>query len=265
MSREASEQANTRSKALILVKDRPMMDYVLYNAKMAGITRVFIVIGEQGALFKSYYGEAQKDNIFNGLSISYAVQHIPKNRIKPMGTADAVFQTLEQFPELQKDSFLVCNCDNLYSKQAIFALRESATRNAFINYDRAALEYPMDRIARFALTKVDEENYLQAIIEKPSPEEQESYRNADGSFRVSMNIFKFDGTLFFHYLKNCPMHLQRKEKELPTAIINMIGDFTKAMKAIPLSEHVPDLTQKSDISVMNDYLTSQFKTMNWNK
>jgi glucose-1-phosphate adenylyltransferase len=264
LSDDMVAQANTRSKALILLNDRPMLDYVLYTAKQAGIKRVIIVIHPKGALFKEYYGD-QTINDFHGIRISYAVQYIPEDRIKPLGTADALLQAMEQYPELKADSFLVCNSDNLYSSTAFFALRKNKNPHAFLNYDRAALEYPMERIARFALTKVTANHYLQAIIEKPAASEVEHYKNDDGTFRVSMNIFKFEGASFYSYLVNCPIHPDRNEKELPTAILAMIKDHPEAMQAIPFAEHVPDLTGKNDIFIMNDYLSTQVPTLDWDK
>ncbi len=264
LSEEMVTQANTRSKALILLNDRPMLDYVLYMAKQAGITRVIIVIHPKGDLFKEYYG-TQKVNNFHGMHISYAIQHIPENRIKPLGTADALLQAIQQYPELQSDSFLVCNSDNLYSTAAFFALRENQHPHAFLNYDRAALKYPMERIARFALTKVDSDHYLQDIIEKPEPSEVEHYKNSDGTFRVSMNIFKFQGSSLYPYLVACPIHPERNEKEIPTAVLNMVTDHAKAIQAIPFEEHVPDLTGKDDIYLMNDYLSTQLPTLDWDK
>ena len=264
LSEEMVTQANTRSKALILLNDRPMLDYVLYNAKQAGITQVIIVIGPQGDLFKEYYGNEDQNNNFHGLHISYAVQHIPEDRVKPLGTADALLQAIEQYPRLQSDTFLVCNADNLYSTTAFFALRENKNPHAFLNYDRAALKYPMERIARFALTKVTTELYLEDIIEKPEASEVEDYKNADGTFRVSMNIFKFQGASFYPYLVACPIHPERNEKELPTAILAMVREHPTAMQAIPFSEHVPDLTGKDDIFILNDYLSTHIPTLDWN-
>lgn len=258
------EQANTRSKALILLNDRPMLDYILYNAKQAGIIDVFIVVSPTDNLFKTYYGANSSGNQFHGLTISYAVQKIPNDRSKPLGTADAVLQTLEQYPELQSESFLVCNCDNLYSSNAIRSLSMVVTPNALINYDRDSLKYSSERIARFALTKVNSQNMLEDIIEKPSENEMESYCGLDGSFRVSMNIFKFDGSMFYQYLKSCPLHPDRNEKELPTALLNMIKDHPESTLCIPFSEHVPDLTSKEDISIMNEYLTSRYPNLDWN-
>lgn len=264
LSDEMVVQANTRSKALILLNDRPMLDYVLYNAKQAGIIHVVIVIGPQGGLFKEYYGNQDQGNDFHGLHISYAVQHIPEGREKPLGTADALLQAIEQYPHLKSNSFLVCNADNLYSTAAFFALRENKNSHAFLNYDRSALKYPMERIARFALTKITTEHYLQDIIEKPEASEVEDYKNTDGTFRVSMNIFKFQGASFHPYLVACPIHPERNEKELPTAILAMVREYPTAMQAIPFSEHVPDLTGKDDIFILNDYLSTHIPTLDWN-
>ena len=263
LSEELIHQANSRSKALILLNDRPLLDYVLYNAKQAGYQNIYIVIGKEGELFKTFYGEHRTQNQFRGLSISYVYQHIPDGRIKPLGTADAVCQSLEQYPVLQKNQFAVCNCDNLYSVKAFETLRKSKHNNAFINYDRDALDYSQDRIERFALTKVDSNNFLQDIIEKPTTSESEKYKDTDGKYRVSMNIFKFDGIIFFPFLQSCDIHPERNEKELPSALLDMIRSFPTSVLAIPLTEHVPDLTGKDDIPLMNEYLATHPVNLYW--
>ncbi|RMB63912.1 nucleotidyltransferase [Dokdonia sinensis] len=265
LSKDVAGQANTRSKALITLNNRPMLDYVLYNAREGGIKNVIIVISPNDALFKELYGDKDAYNSFNGLSISYAVQHIPEGREKPFGTADAVFQALEQYPEMQEQEFLVCNCDNLYSPQAFELLRKASAKNALINYDRDALDFSMERISRFALTRTHKNGYLTGIVEKPQSDEIEKFKDTEGKFRVSMNIFKFDGNLFYDYLKNCPVNVQRNEKELPTALLNMVADYPKSVKTIPLSEHVPDLTSKSDIKQMNAYLSNHFTSEDWTR
>ena len=260
LSEEELKNANTRSKALLEFGNakRPILDFLLLNAEKAGYKKVVIVIGEQGALFKEYYGKQLKDNSFRGLSISYAIQYIPKGRDKPFGTADALFQALTQFPELQHEVFTVCNSDNLYSVAALQALLICKDANAFINYDRDALLFPMEKIERFALTLVDENSQLEAIIEKPSKEKINDYEDAEGNFRVSMNVFKFTGTEIYSFLKNCPIDPKRNEKELPTAILNMIRESNNYIKGIPFAEHVPDLTSKEDIAIMKDYIAKNY-------
>ena len=111
LPKDIIHQANSRSKALIFLKERPMLDYVLFNAQQAGFQNIYIVIGEEGELFKTYYGQENARNSFHGLSISYVFQRIPEGRIKPLGTADAVCQSLEQYQELQENQFVVCNCE----------------------------------------------------------------------------------------------------------------------------------------------------------
>ena len=265
LSEEEMQQANERSKGLIGVgpKGRPLLDYLLYNAKEAGYKNIYIIIGEQGDLFKEFYGRKQKDNKFQRLNISFATQYIPKERIKPYGTADALFQALEQYPELKTGSFTVCNSDNLYSILALSQLRQTHWPHAFISYDRDALDFSEERIQRFALAKLNNENALVDIIEKPPIDDVEKFRDVQGKLRVSMNVFKFNGTVIYPYLRDCPIHPDRNEKELPTALLNMMKAYPNTVLGIPLSEHVPDLTAKEDIAAVKTYLQNNFEELNW--
>jgi glucose-1-phosphate adenylyltransferase len=254
LSNEELQQANKRSKALISIdaSGRPLLDYVLYNAKKAGYKNIYIVTQKENELFKSLYQDKDR---FRGMNIRFAIQYIPNNREKPFGTADALYQTLEKYPELKNNSFTVCNSDNLYSVKAFQLLRESnASTNALISYDRDALQFSEERISKFALMLFDKGGHLSDIIEKPSLNQLDNFKDSSGKLRVSMNIFKFDGNMFFNYLKNCPVNAERNEKELPTALLNMIKEHPTLTIGIPLSEHVPDLTSKEDILILKEYI-----------
>jgi glucose-1-phosphate adenylyltransferase len=261
-----AEQANNRSKSLIGVgKDnRPLMDYLLYNAKKAGYENIYIVINNNGTLFKKFYGSNTENNNFKGLNISFPIQKIPEYREKPFGTADAVLQTLEQFPKLKLKQFTVCNSDNLYSIKALRLLRKSLNKNALISYDRDHLQFSQDKIYSFAIMNLDNNNYLKDIIEKPTNEEAENYKDKDGKIRVSMNIFKLDGPTIFKHLKNCPTNPKRDEKELPTVVINSINENPTSFLTIPLSEHVPDLTAKDDIKIVKKFIEQNYpENLDW--
>jgi NDP-sugar pyrophosphorylase family protein len=265
LSEEEIAQANERSKGLIGVgpNGRPLLDFLLLNAKKAGYKNIYIIIGEQGDLFKEFYGSKNSNNDFNGLTISFATQYIPEGRIKPFGTADALFQATEQYPELNSQEYTVCNSDNLYSTEALYALRETRSPNAFISYNRDALEFPLERISRFAIAKLSENNQLLDILEKPTAEVLESYKDTEGKLRVSMNAFKFNGALLYPYLKNCPVHPERDEKELPTVLLNALKEHPETTLGIPFSEHVPDLTAKEDIAEVKAYLKKHYPVLNW--
>ena len=257
LSDSEKSQANTRSKGLISLDSdgRPLLDYLLYHAYLAGYRTIYIITGKENELFKKFYGQKDSNNIFKNLTINFAVQFIPKGREKPFGTADALYQALEQYPELKKSSFSVCNSDNLYSVKALKILTKSTEApHAILSYDRKALDYPEARIARFAIIQLDKNQRLINIIEKPSVEEIDKFLDSSGKSRVSMNIFKFDGSLFYKYVKNCPIHPERNEKEIPTALMNMIKEHPGMVIGIPISEHVPDLTSKSDILALKAYV-----------
>lgn len=266
LTEEEIAQANERSKGLIGVgpNGRPLLDYLLLNAKKAGYKNVYIIIGQQGDLFKEFYGSENRNNGFHGLTISFAIQYIPEGRTKPYGTADALFQAVEQYPELNSQDYSVCNSDNLYSVNALSALRETNSPNAFISYNRDTMEFSSERISRFAIAKLDHNNQLLDILEKPTAANLENYKDAEGKLRVSMNAFKFKGNLIYPYLKNCPVHPERDEKELPTVLLNALKDNPNTTLGIPFSEHVPDLTAKEDITEVKAYLKKQYPQLDWN-
>lgn len=255
LSEAEIKAANTQSKALMIYGDdqRPILDFLLYNAEKAGYKNVYLIVGEQHDGFKEYYG-GHEVNSFGSLRLHYAIQYIPKERTKPYGTADAVSHALSQYPHLQQTGFTVCNCDNLYSVAALSALANTSSQNAFIAYDRDGLDFPVERIMRFALVLLNKDNHIEDIIEKPSEGQLEQYRDIDGKLRVSMNIFKFHGPAITPFIMDCPVHPIRDEKELPTAILNYCRKHNNNFLGIPFKEHVPDLTSKEDIKTFKGYL-----------
>jgi hypothetical protein len=72
-----------------------------------------------------------------------------------------------------------------------------------------------------------------------------------------MNCWKFLYDQIFPYLETCPENPIRKEKEIPTAVLNMVKDHQNSLFAIPIKEHVPDLTSKDDISSVIEDLKKQ--------
>ncbi len=265
VSDQLADEANQRTKGMIRVgeKGQPLLDYLLWNIRESGYRRVYFVTGADNQLMKEHYGTADSGNDFHGLKISYAIQSIPEGRTKPMGTADAVFQALDQYPELQRESFTVCNSDNLYSVKAFKLLQNIPSPNGWVDYDRDGFDFPPERVRAFAVTLTDSDQYLMDIIEKPGDRDVEKCRNADGTVRVSMNLFKFDGGLFYGYLKNCPVNPVRKEKELPTALLNMVADHPGSTQGTPHSEHVPDLTEKKDILTVQTWLEKEYGAFSW--
>lgn len=253
-------ESDEKSKSMIGVGNnyRPFLDYLLYNIREAGYKDIVIVIGENDFAIKEQYGKKDRRNKFYGIDISYAIQTIPEGRNKPLGTADALLQALRYQLDWKGEKFTVCNSDNLYSIKALKLLSDSPYDNAFIEYDRSALNFPPERIEGFAVTKKDGENFLVDIIEKPTPEEIEGVKTEDCKVGVSMNLFRFKYDMIFPYLENVPIDIKRGEKELPNAVRMMINDHPQSMYAHWISEHVPDLTYKNDIINVQKYIKNGY-------
>ncbi len=248
-----ADEANKKSKSLITFGNKPFIYFLLKNISNAGFETVIMVVGNDHDDFKS---QIDLLDITSKLEIKYATQKIPKDRVKPFGTADAVFQTMEQIPELQNESFCVCNSDNLYSSSSFKLIKENSFENAVLAYDRDSLEFPKERVSSFSILMMDKDFNLVNFIEKPTPEQVSENLDENGKIRVSMNIFKFNGNHAFDFIKNCPINPIRIEKELPSAIVNMISDNSFYMKGIPIAEHVPDLTSKADINIIQKLIDS---------
>jgi glucose-1-phosphate adenylyltransferase len=258
-------QADERGKAMIEVgaEGRPFLDYALFNCRTAGLTDIVLVIGRGDTVVQSCYGHQEKDNRFHGLSISYAYQDIPFGRSRPLGTADALLQALRSREDWKGQTFIVCNSDNLYSLKALRLLLDCPDEAALIDYDRGGLEFGPSRIAQFGITRKSNEGFVLEIIEKPSLDEMEKLKDDEGRLRVSMNIFLLSYDRVFPFLESCPMHPIRKEKELVKALSLMVQSHPRAMRAIPLQEHVPDLTYKDDILSVRAYLENHYPGLSW--
>ncbi|MBL0174315.1 MAG: NTP transferase domain-containing protein [Ignavibacteria bacterium] len=237
---------------------RPFLDYLLLNAAEAGLRDVVIVVSDRDDSIRAAYGPQDRDNDFHDLRVSYAVQRIPADRRKPLGTADALLQALRARPDWHGRHFLVCNSDNLYSTRAMRLLLALGDSGGWIDYDVRGLRFSDERIAQFGITGKDDEGFLTRIMEKPSLEELARERAAAGTVRVSMNLWRLPYDLVLPALEECPLHPLRDEKELPVAIGLMIARHPRSLRAVPLSEHVPDLTSAEDFDDVRAYLQERY-------
>jgi glucose-1-phosphate adenylyltransferase len=253
-------EAEQRPKSMIGVGAgrRPLLDYLLFNAREAGYRDIVIVIGERDREFREQYGPADRNNTFRGLTISYALQPIPAGRSKPLGTADALLCALRTREDWRGKAFTVCNSDNLYSRRALRLLLEDPHPAALIDYDRHALRFEQSRIEQFAVIWKKPSGFLEAIVEKPTPAAIAAAADASGRVGVSMNIFRFSFDRVFPLLDRVPLHPVRQEQEIPTAVMMMVAVDQESVMTIPLSEYVPDLTHQDDIAEVQRYLHATY-------
>ena len=254
LSEDEKNLAEKVHKSLIPLgkSKKPLLFYLVSNAVAAGIRKIYLVTSPENVAFKRWLETWQKNNSFKGIKIQIAIQYLKKGYEKPLGTADAIEQTVDQYPELLNTTFIVCNGDNLYSKEAFQELiKPRSAPHALISYARSGLKFDDERIKKFAVMDINDLGYLNRIIEKPNAETVERCRDASGEIRVSMNMFSFFGQKLYPYLKNCIIHPIRKEKELPEAIRLMNEVDSNQIICYSRKENILDLTSAEDIASFN--------------
>lgn len=255
LSHDQIKSADSKSKVLIEFgsESKPFLSYSILNILKAGFKNIYIVSSEDAGFFRDNYQDILKIDLSN-CNVNFSIQYLPINRKKPLGTADAIYQTMEQFPVLKSQFFCVCNGDNLYSIKSLSKIRFSKAENALMSYNRDGLNFSEKRISSFSVIKMNENNFLEYIIEKPKTELINKYLDNSGKVRVNMNLFKFSGAYSFKFFENCPLNDLRDEKEIPDVLKNMILKKPNSVLGIPISDTVLDLTSKKDILEVQKYL-----------
>jgi len=242
LSEASKKQALERHKSLIELgsSKTPLLSLLCSEAIAAGIQQIIVVTSADHEAFLLWRASFEKT--YPAVTIDFAIQP------EPLGTADAVHQALEQFPMLQKSSFIIANGDNLYSQNAFEkAMTHQETPHAIISYEAKHLGFDESRIAAFALIQVDDTNFVEGIIEKPPVDTHKDFYDKEGYLRVSMNLNLVEGGSFYKALQACPVHPTRGEKELPEAIRITIKEQPKSVYCHLVFEQLPDLTSAQDL------------------
>ncbi len=163
------------------------MYYLISNAAKAEYKKIFLITSPEN---KAFHDLVNAEYFSFDLKVHFAFQDIPKGREKPLGTADALQQCLDQYPELKEGFFTVCNGDNLYSVGALKDLKaDRNVPNALISYGSSGFKFTDGRLSKFAVMDISVDGFLHEIIEKPKFDEIEKYKDENNELRVSMNIF----------------------------------------------------------------------------
>lgn len=252
------KQTEVLPKAMLGVgkNGRPFLDYLLYNALKANCEEVILLLNPKDNFTQAYYENPQNLVKFNGLKIKFARQYIPADREKPLGTADAVLQTLQQHPDWQTVRFIVCNSDNLYSVQSLNLLWDCPYPNALPDYDTEGMEEA--QVRNCAILQTDKAGFLEDLIEKPNDEQWLKITQNQSRIGSSWNIFVFYAPDILPILEKTPLSKERNEKELPMSVKILAQEKPKSIFTIPIQEKIPDLTSKADIAVVQAFLEKEY-------
>lgn len=229
---EQAAAAASGAKAMMPLGGRPFLDHVLTELADAGLTEVCLVIGPEHEAVREYYDALALERV----RISYAVQ------AEPRGTADAVAAAADFAGQ---DRFVVVNGDNLYPADSLRRLAAEPGL-ATVGFSPEGLvahsNIPADRMAAFALLKLDADGDVTDVIEKPP-----ARTIADlGSGRwVSMNCWLL-GPRVFEACAAIPLS-PRGELELVDAVRWLIAAGER-VTLVPSTEGVWDLSSRADVA-----------------
>jgi dTDP-glucose pyrophosphorylase len=212
---------------------RPFFDYVLHALADAGYQEIGVVIAPGRSLIRDRY---TRDLLPQRMRLVWLIQE------QPRGTADAVLAAEDW---VNGGASVVVNGDNLYPVQVLRALRDlNGPGLAVFGRDRLlrSSNIPADRIAAFALVRVDAAGRLTTIIEKPGAA---ALADAGSDALLSMNCWRFDARIF-DACRDVPIS-PRGERELPMAVALAVERGVR-FTAVQAHGEVLDLSRRADVA-----------------
>lgn len=249
-----------------------IIDYSIYDAKKAGFDRVIFIIKEENyQIFKDTIGKRVEDKIethyvFQSLSLLPEGYTLPSDRVKPLGTAQAILAT----KDVVSDKFVIINADDYYGSDAfkvaadfLNSLKPNATNKyANIAYEVINTITENGSVKRGVLS-VDKEDKLIHLLESKIEKVEDKIVASplDGtvpfeitpSTLVSMNMFCFTHDILDHIEKNFAPYLDRNmdnlltcEYLIPILTEELVSRSEVEVKVLPTSSVWYGITYKED-------------------
>lgn len=155
-------------KPLMPIVDMPILEIVIRQFAMHGVTEVILCVGHMASLLESFFGDGSKF----GVKISYSLEDTPLGTAGPLGLLDGLDET-----------FFVANGDLLttidYTKMLDFHRAHGCVATVGLASKDVKIE--------FGVIETADDGAIQAYIEKPTL-----------NYRVSMGIYVFEPGVMKH-------------------------------------------------------------------
>lgn len=163
-------------KEMIRVGTKPVIEHAINVLKAGGIREILVVVGRKKEAILDYLGSGER----LGVDISYKIQDELK------GTAHAVYQGKDF---IGNEDFVVIYGDNYLKPYEI--MKEIVKFHEEKRADATLVLHPVKDPRRFGIVKIDADNKVLRIIEKPTLEEAEPYKVWDEYLNiVGLHILK---------------------------------------------------------------------------
>ena len=251
-----------------------IIDYSVYDAIKAGFDRVIFIIKEENLeIFKSTIGNRLSEII----DVEYVFQKledvptgvvIPENRIKPWGTAHAMYA----IRNVVSEKFAMINADDFYGYESfaiVASYLQSNKEDEFVNIGYLVKNTLSDKGAvKRGVLHADENGNVERLVESrierredgevyATPLNKESWRNIDENTLVSMNMFGFTNKLMIRLAKDTlkffnEENLETGEFLIPEVIDKMVEDNEVTLKVLPTPSKWFGITYKEDLDELKE-------------
>lgn len=248
-----------------------IIDYSIYDAIEAGFDKVIFIIKEENLeIFRSTIGKRIESKIkveyaFQKLSLLPEGYKIPEDRVKPLGTAQAILAC----KDLVSDRFAIINADDFYGKES-FKVAYDFLKNKADDHKYGNVAYNVSNTmtengsVKRGILSTDKNNLLTHI-------EESSVENENGKIKatpldttkstfyiekttpVSMNMFCFAGSIMDYLEKKFPKflddnknNLEKCEYLIPTVVSELIEEKEVTVEVVPCNAVWYGVTYKDD-------------------
>ena len=250
-----------------------IIDFSIYDAIRAGFKKVvFIIKKENEQDFRTCIGDVVKNHI----EVEYVFQEltnipdgfsVPKDRVKPWGTAHAILSC----KNVIDGPFAVINADDFYGREAFKVVYDYLASNSdddkyrysMVGYELKNTLTENGYVSR-GVCSTDSEGYLTDIVERTHIEKRgdaaaftedgENYTDISVDSIVSMNLWGFSKSIlkeievsFTDFMKNqVPKNELKAECYLPFVVDELLKADKATVKVLKSSDRWFGVTYKED-------------------
>ena len=253
--------------------DNFIIDYSIYDAKKAGFDKVIFIIKEENYdIFKETIGKRVEARIethycFQKLENIPAGYTLPADRVKPLGTAQAILAA----KDLVSDKFIIINADDFYGADAFkvaadyLKLVKPGVKGAYANVGYHAINTITDNgSVKRGVLYFDKNNKLTSLVESniekvngkliASPlDDIENKKEIENDTLVSMNMFCFTKDImkyiedyFAPFMDANKDNLEKCEYLIPTLVSDLINLGKVKVNVLSTSAVWYGITYKAD-------------------
>ena len=255
-----------------------IMDFSMYDAKRAGFEKVIFIIKREN---EQDFREAIGDRVSQYMEVSYAFQEltnlpegykVPVGRVKPWGTAHAVYSAIDQVD----GPFAVINADDYYGREAFQLIYDYlATHQDDEKYRYTMVGYEVGKtvtdngyVSR-GVCDTNENSELVKVVERTRIEKRdggiaftedggESWTELAADTVVSMNMWGFTHSILTEIKEGFTAFLDeglvknpmKCEYFLPTVVSNLLEADRATVKVLKSADKWYGITYKEDKPVV---------------